>query len=262
MRHSFKRRLAALSLGLNSLLPLAQAADGGALADRLVRTGKQGDMPMLDDVSLVLLAGGTPTEALATRDAAKYDTGGFWREAFTVGKVSMPGYASLDAASIRRRSALLNKQLTGSHLFWLPAAAAMVQTQYRDENTLTLPVTVDPERFALGDKVSHICAFGRKVCIQLDNVSVADTVHRATAMLPRAAISQQTTLLKSTAEPMYGLLVEVDPKVTQVDGRRILRAKALRGGYVDLTQCIQAVACGVPVEFDAVNGAGAAGWVR
>jgi hypothetical protein len=260
MNQRFKRHLSGIALGLLALVPLAHA--DGAPTDRMVRTRKQGDLPMLDDVSLVLLAGGTPAEAIAARDAAKYAKGGYWTGAQNVGRASMPAYAALDNAAIQRRSALLQTQLKGSHLFWLPVASASVQMQAGDTTTVTMPVTVDGERLRLGDKVSHVCAIGQKVCIQLDNVTVADTVHRASALLPRAALLDQTTLLKNTAEPVYGLVVEVEPKVTKVDGRAILRAKALRGGYVDVTQCVQAVACGVPLEFDSLQGSGAAGWVK
>lgn len=244
---------------------LVAATTAGAQApvapvDRLVRTVKQGEIPMLDDVSLVALTGGDATTALAVRQGALTQTGGFWVRATDIGRSSLPEYRDMNAAGFRRRADVLQVQLQETRTFWLPLA--LTDVVLNGDSTVNFPVTIDPARFTLGDKASHVCAYGRQACIQLDNVTVQQTIYRANVSHPDAALRAHTTLMKASALPVFGLVIEVLPGVKKVDGRSIIRAQAVRGSYIDLTQCTQAIACASQIEFDLTNGAGMPGWFK
>lgn len=250
--------IASLCIGLASLAAAAQTAPAAVIAkspQRMVRTVSAGDMPMLDDVSIVLLAGGTPEQALANRQASFWVDKGFWAMAATIGDASIRGFRKMGVAEVQQHAKLVQKTTR----FFLPVA---LSTPYIDKSGVQaqFPVTIDSERFNLQPDNASVCAYGRQFCLVLDNVNLSQTIHRSNPGRPVMALKRQTTLLGREALPAYGLIVDVKPGVIKVGGRNVVIGGASRGGFIDLSQCTRSVACGVAFEFGLANGAAEAGY--
>lgn len=253
-----KKHISALCLALTCLGASAQTAPAAIIAkspERMVRTVSSGDMPMLDDVSIVLLAGGTPEQALANRQASFWVDKGFWAMAATIGDASIRSFRKMGIAEVKQHAKLIQKTTR----FFLPVA---LSTPYIDKAGVQaqFPITIDSERFNLQPNNASVCAYGRQFCLVLDNVNLSQTIHRTNPGRPVMALKQQTTLVSRSALPVYGLIVDVKPGVIKVGSRNVVIAGASRGGFIDLAQCTRSSACGVAFEFGLANGAAEAGY--
>lgn len=251
-----KETLIAIAAATFAAVAVAQSSPAVQTPDRMVRTVSVGDIPMLDDVSLVLLAGGTPEQAIAVRQASLWVSHGFWAQGAIMGDVSIRGYRRMILADVRRRAQLVAKTTR----FFLPVALAQVSLDQAGVQA-AFPVALDGERFNLTPTNASVCAYGRMSCVVLDNVNISQTIHRSNPGRPVMAL-KETTLLNREATPVYGLIVDVKPGVKHVDGHNLVVATAVRGGFVDFTQCVHGVACGEGFEFPLDNGAGVAGYMR
>jgi hypothetical protein len=255
-----KNYILSISLALTAVAAAAQTAPAAVAAktpDRTVRTLSVGDIPMLDDVSITLLTGGTAEQALQVRQASMYVDKGFWAQGTVIGDASIRGFRRMSLADVQRRAQLVQQTAR----FFLPVALSQV---YMDASgaQAQFPIAIDSERFNVQAQNASVCAFGRQACLVLDNVNLSQTIHRNNPGRPVMALKTQTTLLTKEAMPVYGLIVDVKPGVRKVDGRSVVVASALRGGFIDLTQCTHSVACGVAFEFELSNGAGVAGFAK
>lgn len=238
----------------------AQSATPAAAAqnpDRMVRTVSAGDIPMLDDVSMVLLTGGTPEQALAVRQAGLWVSKGFWLQGAVMGDASIRGYRRMSLADVQRRAQLVAKTTR----FFLPVALAQVSLDQAGVQA-SFPVAIDGERFNLTPTNASVCAFGRLNCVVLDNVNLSQTIHRSNPGRPVMALRDSTTLLSRETTPVYGLIVDLKPGIKQLNGRNLVVGTAARGGFIDFSQCVHSVACGVGFEFDIANGAAVAGFAK
>ncbi len=249
--------LAALAIAGGASAQFAPQAVVAQIPDRMVRTVSAGDIPMLDDLSLVLLAGGTPEQAIAVRQASLWVDRGFWSNGATMGDASIRGYRRMTVADAQRRAKLIAK----TSRYFLPVALAQVSLDQAGVQA-SFPVAIDGERFNLTPTNASVCAYGRTSCVVLDNVNLSQTIHRSNPGRPVMALKDSTTLLSRDAVPVYGLVVDIKPGVKHVDGRNLLVGSAVRGGFIDFTQCVHSAACGVGFEFDLSNGAGVAGFAK
>lgn len=231
---------------------VAPRAEASKNPDRMVRTLSAGDIPMLDDVSLILLAGGTPEQALQAARDSKYIDKGFWSEGALIGDASIRRFSKMGIPEVQARAQLIKKTTK----FFIPVA---LSTPYIAGAQVQFPIAVDGERFGLTQTNASVCAYGRQFCLLIDNVNVTQDIHRNNPGRPGVVLKEKTTMLNRESFPVYGLIVDVQPGVQQISGRGVVAASATRGGFIDLTQCINSVACGVAFEFDIGNGAGVAG---
>ncbi len=249
--------LAALLVAGAAAAQSASPAVAAQAPDRMVRTASAGDIPMLDDVSLVLLTGGTPEQALAVRQAGLWAAQGFWLQGATMGDASIRGYRRMSLVDVQRRAQLVAKTTR----YFLPVALAQVMLDKAGVQA-SFPVSIDGERFNLAPTNASVCAYGRHSCVVIDNVNISQTIHRSNPGRPVMALKEATTLLTRDAIPVYGLIVDVKPGIKHLDGRNLVVGTAARGGFVDFTQCVHSVACGVGFEFDLSNGTGVAGFPK
>ena len=233
--------------------PLAEAK---ANPDRMVRTLSAGDIPMLDDVSLTLLAGGTPEQALQLQKDEKYVDKGFWSQSTAMGNASIRRYMKMGLPEMQARAELVRK----STKFFIPVAQSEA---YLNAGGASFPLSIDGERFNMTPTNASVCTFGRKSCLLIDNVNINQAAHRQSKTWPGTLLKERTTMLDRAALPMYGLIVDIKPgaAVQQIDGHAVVAANAERAGYIDLTQCDNSTACGVSVEFN-FDGTGATGLTK
>lgn len=221
-------------------------ASASAAEPRPVRTVRAGDVPMLDDTSLAMLAGVEPRQALAAARASEQATSGFWRESSNISRASLRGFKALSDADLARRLAALKATRT----FFVPVALVTPGVSH-ERGVVQLPLDIDSKRWNLAENSSAVCSANGRECVMVANVGLTDPRARANVERPLLALRDRTTLTRNDAAPVFGLIIETTGDVqVQPDGRRIIPAVAKRAGFIDITQCVRATACGVALEFD------------